>query len=329
MDTYREIINRLDSPRELEALYRSDPEEFRAHFPRAFADNPDSTILRVWHERLFFEDPAQEVAPVSGHGWRLGDVILIVILSLIAGTLVKIPEFTGAVSEDFYYPRNLGFIIAISLAVYFLVQNACRGKTIVIIGALAFASLLYLNLLPDKSDSQTIVLSCIHMPFLFWALLGVAFAGDRWRDPSERMDYIRYNGELLVYTTMILIGGMVLTGITLGLFSLIDVRIEKWYMRYVVVYGATASPIVGTFIVDKIARGRFKIAPVLSRLFTPLFLVTLFAYLVVMIVKQKSPYTDRDFLIVFNLLLLVVLGLSVFSISQREQIERRVFSDYI
>lgn len=36
-----------------------------------------------------------------------------------------------------------------------------------------------------------------------------------------------------------------------------------------------------------------------------------------MILQQKSPFTDRDFLIAFNGLLLVVLGLCVFSISER------------
>lgn len=37
-----------------------------------------------------------------------------------------------------------------------------------------------------------------------------------------------------------------------------------------------------------------------------------------MILNHKSPFTDRDFLIAFNGLLLVVLGLCVFSISERD-----------
>jgi hypothetical protein len=131
------------------------------------------------------------------------------------------------------------------------------------------------------------------------------------------MDYIRYNGELLIYSTVILIGGMVLTGVTFALFGLIELSIEEWYLKNVVVYGAIASPIVATLIVTRIVGTRFRISPLLAKVFTPLFLLTVVAYLIAMAVNHKSPFSDRDFLIAFNGLLLVVLGLCVFSISER------------
>ncbi len=51
----------------------------------------------------------------------------------------------------------------------------------------------------------------------------------------------------------------------------------------------------------------------------PLFFWSLIAvaYLAAMMLNHKSPFTDRNFLIAFNALLLVVLGLCVFSISER------------
>jgi hypothetical protein len=55
----------------------------------------------------------------------------------------------------------------------------------------------------------------------------------------------------------------------------------------------------------------------LAKAFSPLFLVMVVAYLVTMLVLGKSPYMDRPFLIVFNGLLLLVLGLAVFSVVRR------------
>ena len=312
-----QIINAADSPRELEALYRANPEEFTHVFRDALAERPDSPILRVWRERLFFEKPTETVQPSSTPRWRTRDIGLTVVLALVAGTLAKLPHFFPILNDERFYSRNLGGIVAGALTLYFCIQKRRRIKTTGTIIGLLLVATLYLNLVPGKSSSHTILLSCMHMPFFLWSLLGVAFLGGAWRNLSGRMDYVRYNGELLIYSTMVLIGGMVLTGLTFTLFKLIDLSIEDWYMNNVVVYGAIASPIVATLLVERVIGDRFKIAPLLAKVFTPLFLVTVVAYLLAIIINQRSPFTDRDFLIAFNGLLLVVLGLCVFSISER------------
>jgi len=213
--------------------------------------------------------------------------------------------------------RNLGGIITGALILYFCIQKRCAAKVITTIMAILLAALFYLNLLPDASNSDSIILANLHMPFVLWSLLCIAFLGGAWRNLRGRMDYIRYSGELLIYSTVILIGGMVLTGLTFALFGLIDLNIEEWYLKNVVIYGTIGSPLVATLLITEIVGKRFKIAPLLARIFTPLFLLTVVVYLLAMVVNHGSPFTDRDFLIVFNGLLLIVLGLCVFSISER------------
>jgi len=327
-----DIALAIDSPRELEALYRDDPREFARLLPGLLSSHPDSTTLHVWYQRLFFEEPAREpAATASGRDtWKWRGIALTVTLSLAAGTLVKIPELFRGIDDDWFYSRYVAIIIAMALMVYFWSQRRCPARVVASILGVALVSVVYLGLLPDRSGSDTILLASLHMPFFFWSLLGVSFLAGRWRDYAGRMDYIRYNGELVIYTTVILIGGMVLTGITLALFELIDAEdFQTWYLSNVVVYGAVASPIVATWLVDHVLGNRLKIAPLLARVFTPLFLITVVVYLVAMLFSQKSPYTDRDFLITFNGLLLLVLALAVFSSSEREPGRAGGFTDIL
>ena len=302
-----------NSPRALEALYRANPRDFAQAFPQAFAANPGEPILQAWNERLFFA----VAADAEPSRWRGRDIGLVVVLALVAGTLMKLPQFFGGIDSDWFYARNLCGIVAALLVAYFCFQRPARPRALRALLAFGLGTVVFLNLLPDRSDSQTILLATMHAPFFLWSLLGVAFLGGAWKNLPGRMDFIRYNGELAIYSTMILIGGMILTGLTLALFSLIHVSIEEWYLQNVVVYGSVAAPLVATLLVDRIVGSRFKIAPLLAKLFLPLFLVTVVAYLAAMLMQQKNPFTDRDFLIAFNGLLLAVLGLCVFSISER------------
>jgi hypothetical protein len=62
-----------------------------------------------------------------------------------------------------------------------------------------------------------------------------------------------------------------------------------------------------------------KISPVIAKLFTPLVLLTLIAYLVAVIITRKDPYNDREFLLIFNILLIVVMAIIFFSIAETQK----------
>ena len=67
----------------------------------------------------------------------------------------------------------------------------------------------------------------------------------------------------------------------------------------------------------------------LARIFAPLFLVMVVTYLGFTLYGEKNPFLDREFLITFNGLLVVVLGISVFSVVAREKESQAGFSDYV
>jgi hypothetical protein len=106
----------------------------------------------------------------------------------------------------------------------------------------------------------------------------------------------------------------VLTGISIGLFELIGIDISQFYMDYVIIFGLVAAPTVASYVYDFILNRESNFANTLSIIFIPLFFITIVAYLVATIYQGKTPYNDREFLIIFNGLLLVTWAMSVFYI---------------
>jgi len=172
-------------------------------------------------------------------------------------------------------------------------------------------------------------MALIHLPLLLLSLLAVSFMSDKWDSVQSRLSFIQYIGEVSIYSVLILFGGMVLTGITLGLFSLINLSIEEWYVEYIVVLGLVSTPLVATYLFDAIQKRQSKFSIILSNVFSPLFLVTIFVYLMATIYQGESPYSNREFLIIFNGLLVVILAITIFSVSGRERKNTTHITDFI
>ena len=111
-----------------------------------------------------------------------------------------------------------------------------------------FVCAIYINLLPNDRQSNSINLAYIHLPLLLWCIYGLIFIDFNLRDTLRRIDYIKYNGDLAILIALIAIAGGILTGVTIGLFSAIDLQIEKFYFDYIVIWGLVSVPIVATYI---------------------------------------------------------------------------------
>lgn len=303
----KEILNSIDNPKQLEKLYQNDKSKFKTEFNSFYPEIKSNAIFEFWNERLNYE--SNEISWGSKY-----ELVFIVVASFIAGVIAKLPEFTG-LDDTFFYTRNIPFVIFPLLTIYFAWKQNLNIKKIIIISSAIIISLIHINSLPDiKSD--TTILACIHLPLFLWAVLGFTFISNKLKDYKIRLDFLRFNGDLVIMTGIILIAGMLLTAITFGLFSLINIKIENFYFEYVVVWGLAASPIVGTYLVHSNPQLVNKVSPVIAKVFTPLVLITLTTYLVAIIYSGKDLYKDRDFLIVFNILLIGVMAIILFSVAE-------------
>lgn len=304
----QEILKNLDNPRQLEKLYRENGSTFRREFNLLYPEIKKNPAAQIWHERLNFEN--DEIS----WGTR-SELIFVIVASFIAGLIAKIPMFRD-ISEEYFYPRNLAFVVFPFLIAYFLWRQKNWTKKLITVSCALLIAALYINLLPDDPRSDTLILACIHLPLFLWAVLGYTFVGDKLKNYQRRLDFLRYNGELVVMTTIILISGGIMTAITLGLFELIDLNIEEFYFQNIVVFGLAAAPLVGTYLVQNNPQLVGKVSPVIAKVFTPLVLVTLVTYLCAVIWTGKDPYNDREFLLIFNILLVAVMAIIFFSIAE-------------
>ena len=306
-----EILSNIDNPERLEKLYRTDKTAFKRAFKSVYSELEDNTLAKFWNERLNY----------SGHDISRGsgkELAFVVIAGLLAGCIAKLPALLS-ISEEFFYPRNLGFIVFPVLMAYFAWKNKLATAKIVLVFFSVLAGLLFINFLPDVKKSDTLILSCIHLLLFLWAILGFTFVGGDLKGTEKRLGYLRYNGDLIVMAALIMLSGGIMTAVTLGLFELTGLNIQKFYAEYVVVFGLAAVPITGTYLTQTNPQLVGKVSPVIARIFSPLVLVMLIIYLGAIIYSGKDPYNDREFLLVFNALLVGVMAIIFFSVAETTQ----------
>ena len=303
-----EILSNLNNPEQLERLYRADKSAFKKAFKTLDAEIKDNSLLSFWNARLNYT--RDEIS----WGTRK-DLVFILLAALVAGLIARLPAIFN-IDEEFFYQRNIGFIIFPMLSAYFAWKNNLSIGKIVFIAGTALAGLIFINFLPDNQKSDTLVLSSIHLLIFLWSILGFAFTGAFSNNENKRLDYLKYNGDLAVMTALIVIAAGILSGVTIGLFSLIGLNIEKFYRENIIVSGLPAAPILGTYLIRSNPQLVGKVSPVIAKIFSPLVLVMLIIYTVAIIYSGKDPYNDRDFLLLFNGLLIGVMALIFFSVAE-------------
>jgi len=303
-----ELISNIENPRQLEKLYRDNKTGFKTEFNLIYPELKDHQLADYWHERLNYE--STEISWGSGK-----ELIFVIIAGLIAGLIAKIPAMFN-IDQEFFYPRNIGFIVFPVLTAYFIWRNGLGANKIIFAAVPMLVAAIFINSFPDNNTSDTLILSCIHLPLILWAILGYTYGGAQIRDPHKKLEFLRYNGDLAIMTGLLLIAGVALTGITIGLFSVIDINIEKIYFDYVAIFGLSAAPLVGSYITQTNPNLVNKVSPVIAKIFTPLVLIMLVIYLGAILYTGKDPYNDRDFLMTFNGLLIGVMAIILFSVAE-------------
>jgi len=310
----KEMLSHLNDPKQLEKLYRTDKPQFTRAFRSLYPEIKEHPAAEFWHERLHYESDEIQWGKSS-------ELLFVAIACVIAGFIAKLPGIFS-LDEEFFYPRNIGFIVFPTLTAFFLWKKKMPLKKTMIVAGIFLVGALFINLLPNDPESDTLTLACIHLTLFLWCILGYGFVGGIQNHLDKRLDFLKYNGELAVMAALLLIAGGMLTGITMGLFSLLGIDIEEFYSSYVAVFALPAVPIIGTYLTQTNPQLVGRVSPVIAKIFSPLVLLMLVIYLVAMAYSGKDPYNDREFLLFFNLLLIGVMAIIFFSVAETSKVSR-------
>ncbi len=287
-------------------------------FARAHSD-------RLWKQLVMTRDTEKQAG--SGRA----ETLVVLCLAVAAGLAVKVPTLFGYSIDpnqqvQLFYLRNATLFVFPLLAIYFMWKrgwNVISGLWLMLpfAAGAVFANVFpwepaVVNNAPKGRDTE--VLTILHLPIALWLAVGFAYVRGRWFADGGRMNFVRFSGELAIYYVLIALGRFVVILFTFMMFHAIDMNPDWFVGGWLIPCGAAGALIVGSWLVEAKQSVIENMAPVLTKLFTPLFTALLLVFLVTMAWTGNPINVKREVLIGFNLLLAVIVGLVLYAASARD-----------
>ena len=303
-----EIKININNPKQLEKLYREHKGIFTTAFNTVFQELRDEPAAQAWHERLNYKDE-------SVFWGSKNEILFIVVAAFVGGLIAKMPSLLG-IEYDVYMSKNIGFVVFPILTLYFIWKQQLAMTKFILPLILFIGSAIFVNSLPYNEKSSTFILTLMHLPIFLWAILGYVFIGGDLKNNQKKIAFLKFNGNFVIMTGLIFISGMFFTGITIALFELLKIDIKDFYFQQIAVWGLAAIPMLSTFLVQNNPELVNKVSPTIARIFTPIIFITLLVFLITLIYTGMNIYNDRNFLLLFNILLIGVMAIILFSLTE-------------
>lgn len=311
------IVENINNPAFLETTYRKDGAAFKQAFAEVYPSIKDELLAKAWHERLNYKQ--------SDLSWGLkNEWKVVTLLAILVATVALLPNFI-AVDQDVFYAKNVGFIVFPALMVYFAWKQKLPLKKLFSPLLITIFAAININLSPTLSNSDSIRLAFFHVPLFLWVIFayvyvggnfGQTFIGGKFIATNNKINFLRFNGDLLVLIGLMIIASGIFAIITINLFAVIKVNIENIFINYIMAIILSIIPLVAAFLVQNNRHLVNKVSPIIARIFTPLVTIMLFVFLVTILFTGTYPAKNREYLLLFNVLLIAVMALILFSLSE-------------
>src|ERR671916_15791 len=237
------------------------------------------------------------------------DAIVAFCLAVAAAVLIKVPALFGIqLDQDAgFYARNLSLFVLPLLTGYFVWKRRLAPGTLRWLAVAFVAAAVLATAYPLATGGSTEALTALHLPIALWLVVGVAYAGGRWGQVGGRMDFIRFSGELFIYYVLIALGGGVLSAFMAMIFQAIGIDVEPFFESWLLPCGAVGAVVVASWLVEAKQSVIENMAPVLTRLFTPLFAAVLVTFLGTLLWTGRGVDIGRNALIAFDLVQIVLV----------------------
>ena len=293
----------------MEQHFQQNKELFKKYIYELLRENQNNKILLAWKAR--FEYRSNRSQPKSFF-LKIGLAILSISLFLRLPAIFLDPEW--------FFPRFLPLTLFLALAVYFQLKEL-HLKNSMYMGFCSALFYLYVSSLPDIDISASAQMSIIHLLPIGFSLAAFSFLGQHIMSLKHRIRFIGMCGELFIISVLIGLGFIVFTLFTIGMLDQLNIDAEDWYMINFGLIAMVSVPFVAGFVYDQFFESKLAIASLLSKIFAPLFTILAFLYFIIMLIVSNTPFENREFLILFNAFLILVLAMVSFTIIDQKENE--------
>lgn len=249
---------------------------------------------------------------------ELGGWMPAVAFAVTGAVVMRLPLFgdiSGWAGE--FYARTFGVLALAAVGAYLLWRNR-PGRALVIASVFGMVSLGVLaSMYPLEASGDAVLMTALHVPVAAWLLVGLAYAGMRWRTTDGRMDFVRFTGEWVIYMTLLALGGGVLMGISTLVAYAAGFDAGEFVIQWVLPCGFGGATVIAAWLVQAKRSVIENMAPVLARVFTPLFTVTFAVLLAVVLASGDILVLDRNLLAICDAILIVAAGLVLYNLTAR------------
>ena len=293
----------------MEQHFQQNKELFKKYFYELLRENQNNKILLTWKARFDYQSNRSQ--PKSFF-FKIGFSILSIFLFLRLPTIFLDPEW--------FFPRFLPLTLFLALAVYFQLKEF-HIKNSMYMGFCSALFYLYVSLLPDIDISASAQMSTIHLLPIGFSLAAFSYLEQHIMSLKHRIRFIGMCGELFIISVLIGLGFIVFTLFAIGMLDQLKIEAEDWYMINFGLIAMVSAPFVAGFVYDQFLEDKLAIASLLSKIFAPLFTILAFLYLIIMLIAGNTPFENREFLILFNAFLILVLAMVSFTIIDQKENE--------
>ena len=269
---------------------------------------------RLWKQLVLEGDPSRSRERGDRSGW-----VPVVVFGLLAALLVKIPSFFGLTldSAPEFYLRNVSLLGLAGVAAYLLWRHRASLAYVLAVAAGFAVIAVAANIYTLDPTGDALPMTALHVPIAVWVVVGLAYVTARWRLTEGRMDFVRFTGEFLIYLVLIQTASIILLAIIGVVPTLVGVDTEYFLSQWLVPCGAAGAVVVAAWLVEAKQAIVENMAPVLARIFTPLFTLAFLGLLFVVLLSGEVTAINRDLLIASDGILVVAIGLILYNLTAR------------
>ena len=308
MGITREIIeNNITNAEILEEIYHEDNESFSTIIKSMHDENKNDLAIQFWFVRLFYKERDLNKKDSFIHYII---TLFLIIFCWIPIRLLTIPSF----SNNEILARITPIILYFSVSLYFYIgtKNIINIIKSIIIH---FFMLIFFIFLPKDNLSQSLSNSFYFSFIMLWFFNWFSFSSYRIKDKNKLNAFIQLTGETIIWSTLLILGGVVLSVLTIGLFEAIGIQAKEFYLKNIATFGICAAPFIAFNIIK--AFDKLKLSIILATIFLPLFMVLIVTFCLISIFTDIKPYESRNIFIIYNLMLIIVIALLIFTNSNK------------